>query len=171
MQYMITKKFFDTVYPKFEKFIVLLLAVAVMVAIAYATVTYFAILIKTIIVSEPVQQALILVETGKSVGGAIERLQTGLYHVFGGFLLILLGIELIGTIKTFSEENHIKIESIIAIAIIATSRHLITLDYHHADAMVIFGAGFVVFVLILGYFLMKLKIVTGDNDKKSQTET
>ncbi len=154
---MITTTFFDKFYPKFEKSIILILAIAVMIAIAYATIAYFAILVKTMILSTPILDAMEMVDQGQTIGGPIERLQMGLYHVFGGFLLILLGIELISTIRHFSESSHIKIESIIAIAIIATSRHLITLDYHHTKPLVIFGAGFVVISLIVGYFLLRLR--------------
>jgi len=50
-------------------------------------------------------------------------------------------------------------ESIVAIVIIASSRHLITIDYHHVEPGFIFGAGFVVFVLVAAYVLLKIKPV------------
>ena len=92
---------------------------------------------------------------GASIGESIARLQSSLYHVFGGFLLILLGVELINTVRSFSRDSTIKMESIVGIAIIATSRHLITLDYHHTDSLTVFAVGFVVLVLIVGYYLLK----------------
>ncbi|MBL4827941.1 MAG: phosphate-starvation-inducible PsiE family protein [Spongiibacteraceae bacterium] len=150
-------KFFDVFYPKFEKFIVLALALSIMIAISYATLMFLAVLVKGIINIEPFWSAMTASSSEFTIAHPITRLQDGLYHVFGGFLLILLGIELISTVRTFSKENHIKMESIVGIAIIATARHLITLDYHHTDPLIIFAAGFVVISLIVGYFLLRLK--------------
>ena len=153
---MFDKHFFNSIYPKFEKAIIIILAVAIMVAIAYATLMFVIILFARIIefdlftLFQSVGQA-------ESINDSIALLQNGLFQVFGGFLLIILGIELIGTIKSISEDHHIKIEHIVSISIIASARHLITIDYHHSDPLTIFAAGFVVLVLIVGYFLLKIK--------------
>jgi uncharacterized membrane protein (DUF373 family) len=154
-------KFFDSYYSKFEKIITISLSIAIMIVIAYATLLFFTILLVTIMDADGFSAVLSMLDDGpRTIDEPIKRLQDGLFQVFGGFLLILLGLELINTIKTFSKENHIKIESIVAVAIIATTRHLITLDYHHADSGAIFGIGFVVFTLILGYVLLKTKAFT-----------
>lgn len=150
-------RFFEVFYPKFEKFIVMALAISVMLAIAYATVLYFLILMRSII---SVDALVALASVGKEGARIIEPialLQTALYHVFGGFLLILLGIELISTIRSFSKDRHIKMESIVGIAIIATARHVITLDYHHVDPLVVFAVGFVILSLTIGYFLLRFQ--------------
>lgn len=150
-------KFFHHVYTKFERAIILALAIAIMIAIAYATIVFLLILIKTVVNIEPLWTAIAADDGMKSVSEPISRLQSGLYHVFGGFLLILLGIELINTVRSYSTSNHIKMESIISIAIIATARHLITLDYHHTQPLMVFAVGFVVLALVVGYFLLKLQ--------------
>lgn len=154
------EKFYDSYYSKFEKVITISLSIAIMIIIAYATLLFFTILFVTIIDANLFASVMGMLDEGETIAQPIKRLQDGLFNVFGGFLLILLGLELINTIKTFSEENHIKIESIVAVAIIATTRHLITLDYHHSDSGSIFGIGFVVFTLILGYVLLKTKAFT-----------
>jgi uncharacterized membrane protein (DUF373 family) len=150
------EKFFDILYTKFEKIIVMALALAIMITICFATIVFFIVLFKTITNGEFI--TVLMSSSGDyTIAEPITRLQGGLYHIFGGFLLILLGIELINTVRTFSRESHIKMESIVAIAIIATARHLITLDYHHTDPIIIFAAGFVVIALIVGYVLLKIK--------------
>lgn len=161
-------KFFDSYYSKFEKVITISLSIAIMIVIAYATLLFFTILFVTIVDANAFSALLSMLNGEKTIAEPIKSLQDGLFNIFGGFLLILLGLELINTIKTFSEENHIKIESIVAVAIIATTRHLITLDYHHADPSAIFGIGFVVFTLILGYVLLKTKAFSwgSNSDKK-----
>ena len=152
-----TERFFREVYPRFERLITLVMAVLLMVAITYAVVMFTIVLLKTVMDVQPIVSFF---SEGQKIAEPIGRLQAGLYHVFGGFLLVLLGIELIGTVKSFAENSSIKMEAILAIAIIATSRHLITLDYHHSDPLTIFAAGFVVICLVGGYFLVKLKVVT-----------
>lgn len=152
---MLTKKFFQVYYPNFEKTIILLMALSLMLAISYATILFCATLVKTVLNLGNALTLIISAEPGAdTVSNIISQLQSGLYKVFGGFLLILLGIELIDTVKTFYREHHIKIKSIIAVAIIATARHLISLDYHHISPLAIFAVGFVVLALILGYFLL-----------------
>lgn len=152
---MTTDKFFEAIYPKFERLIILALTIAIMIAVTYATIVFFVILIQTITNLEPLQAIISSGNEAQPISEPITRLQNGLYHVFGGFLLILLGIELISTVRSFSRDNHIKMESIVAIAIIASSRHLITLDYHHTAPLIIFASGFVIIALIVGYFLLK----------------
>jgi len=148
---------FNQFHMKFEKIIVVALILALMVATLYATVIFIVLLLKTIITVEPIWTVLAGPEGSNSIGESISKLQEGLYHIFGGFLLILLGVELINTVRSFSKDNFIKMESIVGIAIIATARHLITLDYHHAVGLVIFAMGFVVLALIVGYFLLKTR--------------
>jgi uncharacterized membrane protein (DUF373 family) len=163
-------KFFDSYYLKFEKIITVSLTVAIMIVVAYATLLFFTILLVTIADANIFSQVIAWLNSdGRTIAQPIQRLQEGLFNIFGGFLLILLGLELINTIKTFAIENYIKIESIVAVAIIASTRHLITLDYHHAEVGTIFGIGFVVFSLILGYVLLKTKSFSlrSNTDNKS----
>jgi len=126
-----------------------------MLATVYATVIFIVLLVKTIFAVEPIMALVSDSAAGAGIGESIARLQSSLYHIFGGFLLILLGVELINTVRSFSRDSTIKMESIVGIAIIATCRHLITLDYHHTDSMIVFAVGFVVLVLIVGYYLLK----------------
>ena len=141
-------------FSKFEKVIIFLLVVASMLAVAYAAIAFVALLVATIF-DQSLLDSFLNRPLDQEIGVPIARLQAGLYHIFGGFLLILLGLELMNTVRTYATESHVKIESIVAISIIATARHLITLDYHHSNPLTIFAAGFVVISLIVGYYLLK----------------
>jgi len=152
---MITKKFFDIVYVRFERAITILISVTLMLVLAYATFAFLVSLYMLISETNVFTEMRALVDEQNTIEKPIERIQRGLFNIFGGFLLILLGIELIGTMKYFAEKNHIKIESIVAISIIATSRHLITLDFHHTEPAVLFAVGFISLSLLIGYYLIK----------------
>ena len=48
--------------------------------------------------------------------------------VLGGFLLVLIGVELLDTIKAYFRENAIHVEIVVLLAIIAIARKVILLD-------------------------------------------
>ena len=49
-------------------------------------------------------------------------------QVLGGFLLVLIGVELLDTIKAYFRENAIHVEIVVLLAIIAIARKVILLD-------------------------------------------
>ena len=81
-------------------------------------------------------------------------------EIFGYFLLILIGIELLETIKAYLIKNEIHVEIIILVAIIAVSRKIILLDpfVEGAEALNSEGMialGVVIIALAASYFLVK----------------
>ena len=84
------------------------------------------------------------------------RLETkGILVFFEYFLLILIGIELLESIKSFIVENTIHIEIILVLAIIAVARKVIVIDYAQNDPFALVGTAALVFALCAGYFLVK----------------
>jgi|GEM_PF-4724727 len=83
-----------------------------------------------------------------------DALQMGLYRTFGSMLTILLGLELIHTIKIYFAKNLVKIESILVISVIAIARHLIQLDFHHTDPMLLMAVALTLFVLLSAYLVL-----------------
>ena len=51
-----------------------------------------------------------------------------LFHLFGYFLLILIGLELLETIKAYLDRREFHVEIILLVAIIAIARKIILLD-------------------------------------------
>jgi uncharacterized membrane protein (DUF373 family) len=86
-------------------------------------------------------------------------------EIFGYFLLILIGIELLETIKAYLIKNEIHVEIIILVAIIAVARKIILLDPFAEGETLNSGAmialGVVVVALAASYYLVR----------KSGTET
>jgi uncharacterized membrane protein (DUF373 family) len=76
-------------------------------------------------------------------------------EAFGFFLLILIGIELLETIKTYLQENRIHVEIILLVAIIAIARKVILLDPFLESDIALLGLAAVIFALCGGYYLIK----------------
>jgi uncharacterized membrane protein (DUF373 family) len=79
--------------------------------------------------------------------------------VLGGFLLVLIGVELLDTIKAYFIENTIHVEIIILLAIIAMARKVILLNPAPGDSFAfgfeLMGIGVIVVGLGAGYYLIK----------------
>ena len=78
-----------------------------------------------------------------------------LLEIFGYFLLVLIGIELLETFKIYLEENVINVQVVLLVAIIAIARKVIILDVKSLPNMTLIGIGFIVVSLSTGYFLVK----------------
>lgn len=74
--------------------------------------------------------------------------------IFGFFLLILVGIELLGTIKAYLNDRIIRVEIVLLLALIAVSRELILIDRLTAVSQLI-GYGVLIIALGFGYYLIK----------------
>jgi len=78
-----------------------------------------------------------------------------LLRIFGFFLLVLIGMELLATIRMYIEEDTIHVELVMVVALIAVSRKIIVLDYDKTDATTVLGIAALVLALSAGYYLVK----------------
>jgi len=80
-------------------------------------------------------------------------------EIFGYFLLILIGIELLETIKAYLIKNEIHVEIIILVAIIAVARKIILLDPFaegvSLNSAAMIALGVVVVALAASYYLVR----------------
>lgn len=87
-----------------------------------------------------------------------------LIAVLGAFLLVLIGVELLDTIKAYFSENTIHVEIVLLLAIIAIARKVILLDPTNASGIdfgfELMGIGVVVVGLAGGYYLIKKAGIT-----------
>jgi len=84
-----------------------------------------------------------------------------LLELFGLFLLVLIGIELLETIKKYYTEGRVDLDVIIAVAVIALSRKIITVDPKEYDPLTLIGMAAIILALVAGYWIAK-------NDKSSR---
>jgi uncharacterized membrane protein (DUF373 family) len=87
----------------------------------------------------------------RSIPLLTEAVQRG----FAGVLLIVLGLELLETLRVYFEHHRLRLEIILVVAIIAVARHVINLDFHHLSGAEIAGIAALVLALAGGYFLVK----------------
>jgi uncharacterized membrane protein (DUF373 family) len=78
-----------------------------------------------------------------------------LLDLLGYFLLVLIVVELLDTIKVYIQKNEIHVEVIVLLAIIAVARKVIILDPTKLDFILLIGLGVLFISLAAGYYLIK----------------
>lgn len=76
-------------------------------------------------------------------------------NIFGVFMLVLIGIELLDTIKVYFRENIIHVEVVMLVALIAIARKVIVLDFEQHSGMEILGISAIILAISAGYYLIK----------------
>jgi uncharacterized membrane protein (DUF373 family) len=126
----------------FETVIVSALQLLLIMLIVVATITLYGLFV------EGVRSNLGEIGSAEDLHGVLQR-------GFGGVLIVLLGLELMETLKTYFCEHHIRVEVILVVAIIAVGRHIIKLDFEHVSASLLFGLSGLMIALAAGYFLVR----------------
>lgn len=93
-----------------------------------------------------------------------------LLNVFGVFMLVLIGIELLDTIKVYFKENVIHVEVVMLVALIAIARKVIVLDFELYSGLEIIGMGVVIISVSAGYYLIKKTGGSGFWPKEKEVE-
>lgn len=123
---------------KFERFIV---------------ITIISLMILTILIST-VELAVIIYKEFMATPKYLLDIKN-LLEIFGFFFMILIGLELLHTIKTYLSENIVHVEVVILVAMIAVGRKFILLEYKAIDPLVLFGLSTVIITLAVSYYLLK----------------
>lgn len=85
---------------------------------------------------------------------SVDALQPAIQHLFAGVLLLMLGLELLETLKTYFKDYHFRTEVILVVAIIAVGRHIIQVDLEHTSGSVLLGIAGLIVALAVSYFLV-----------------
>lgn len=78
-----------------------------------------------------------------------------LLDVFGFFLLILIGVELLETIKAYLSEHIVHVEIVLEVALIAVARKVIILDVEKYSSLSLLGIAALILALAVAYYLEK----------------
>jgi uncharacterized membrane protein (DUF373 family) len=78
-----------------------------------------------------------------------------LLDLFGLFLLVLIGIELIETLRTYLTDHEIHAEVVFTVALIAIGRKVIILDVKELPSLTLVGIAAIILAMSFGYFLLK----------------
>jgi uncharacterized membrane protein (DUF373 family) len=87
--------------------------------------------------------------------------------VFGFFLMVLIGLELLETIKAYIEEDRVHAEVVFLVAIVAVSRKVVILDYKQTATDLLFGMSALIVALGIGYFLVRRAVSYRLREKNS----
>jgi uncharacterized membrane protein (DUF373 family) len=119
---------------KAEHGVTLVLIVMMSVIVALATLEVGVTIIK-VIIAPPV------------LFPGIDRL----LDMFGKVLLVVLGIELLETLRAFAAEGRIRAEIVLTVAVIALARKIILIEPEHTSAVVLFGDAALLAAIAVAY--------------------
>jgi uncharacterized membrane protein (DUF373 family) len=96
---------------------------------------------------------LVLRELGRSWTkiDSISELQQAVQALFAGVLLVVLGLELMDTLRNYFIEHRLRVEFLISVALIAVARHVIQLDYEHESPWLVMAIAVLTFSLAASY--------------------
>ncbi len=126
------------IFYKFEYFIVLVLLLMMMLALLASTVE-----LAIILVEQLLAPPMLLLD--------IKEMLT----VFGFLLMVLIGLELVETIKIYLEQDVFRVEVVVLVAIIAVARKIIVIDYDSVSYEMLLSIAALMIALSAGYFLLK----------------
>ena len=78
-----------------------------------------------------------------------------LLDIFGLFLLVLIGVELMHTLKIYLEQNAVHVEVVFMVAMIAVGRKVIILDVKELSSLTLVGIAAIIMALSLGYHYVR----------------
>lgn len=84
-----------------------------------------------------------------------SMLQSVMQLVFGGVLAVLLGLELMETIRRYDADHHVRVEVVFFVGLIAVGRHVIQLDLEHASLGQLAGTAALILGLSGGYLMVR----------------
>jgi len=128
-------------YRYFEHFIVLILLGLLMAVVLYATIGLVVFIALTMAEKLHTREVTITLPL--------------LHDVFAGFLMLLIGLELMKTIVMYLEEHVIHVEVVLSVAMIAIARHAIDVDYKVVPPLAMIGMGSIIIALAVGYFFFR----------------
>lgn len=126
---------------KFEVVIIALLQLLLVVVVTLATAQLFVLLFKRLPMSW-------------SEVATADDLHLVMQRAFGGVLIVVLGLELIETLKVYFREHKVRVEVIMIVSLIAVGRHIIQVDYANVEGSQLLGMGALIMSLAGGYFLI-----------------
>ena len=126
------------ILKKYERIVVVLLIGMMMVVVGLATVELGWIIIKDII-SPPI----LLLDINE------------LLEIFGFFLLVLIGVELLETIKAYLIEKVVHVEIVLEVALIAIARKVIILDIEKYGSLTLIGIASLILAVAIAFYFVK----------------
>lgn len=133
-------------YEHFERFIAIVLLLLMAGVVLYVTIQF----------GSALAHSLVMHASTTLFRGDWEQLSPKfdlVRELFGNFLVILIGIELMKTILMYLDDHSVHVEVVLTVAIIAVARHVF--DINDRNARTTIGIGVVVLCLTIAYYIFK----------------
>ena len=143
----------ENLFKKFERIIVLTLMLFLMIAVLIATIE-----VGVILWHQLMAPPFMLLNVKEMM------------EVFGFILMVVIGLELLETIKAYLDKHVIHVEVVLLVALVAVARKVIILDYKEIEPMMLFAISTLVLSLSVGFFVVRgaLSQKLGLSTKESQ---
>ncbi len=142
-----------SVVEKIEKIIITALLISLLLVVLYSTIVFIGLLFTGII--SQYQNSF-----------SENNILVHLHKIFGGFMLVLIGIELVHTVKMYLKEDVVHVETVLLVALIGISRHVIDIDFKHLEPLTLIGISSLILVLSGGYYLIKIGMRLPEKNKQ-----
>lgn len=134
----------DTLLARIQKLIVLVLTAMLIVVIVLSTV-HLGVLIAEEIWKKP--RFLIEVQ--------------GLLDIFGSALLVLIGVELVETLRAYFKKDVIHVRIVLEVALIAMARKVIILEPNEVSSSTLYGTAALILALGIAFYFERQSQATG----------
>lgn len=138
----------NEVLHTFTRGIILCLIAMMMLAVLLSTIELFIILVAEFL--KPPQYLL-----------GIDNL----LEIFGFFMMILIGLELLESIRAYLTDDVLHVEVVFLVAMIAIGRKVIILEVKDIEPLTLIGIAGIILALALGYYFVKKAIRLPDISK------
>ena len=136
---------------QFERCIVFALMAMMMLVVALTTID-----LAYVIARDIATAPIVLLEVGE------------LFGIFGFFLLVLIGLELLETIKDYVRDKIIRVDLVVEVALIAVARKVIVLDFAQYDGLHILALAALIVALAIALVLAPLRRKLTSNNHGDQ---
>jgi uncharacterized membrane protein (DUF373 family) len=144
----------ENIFKIFEKGIVVVLIGLMMLAVLASTVE-----LAVILFHQLMKPPVLLLS------------MTEMLEVFGFFLMVLIGLELLETIRAYLQEDRVHVEVVLLVALVAVSRKVIVLKYKELTPEMLYGMSALIVALGIGYFLVRRALYQHAADRKPPTRS
>ena len=134
----------EKLLKKFERYIVIGLLAMMALVVLLSTVELAVIIVERMLTGVPKLFLLNIAD---------------MLEIFGFFMMILIGLELIETIKMYLVDESIHVEIICLVAIVAVVRKVIVLDVYKLPPVTLLGIAAIILALSIGYFFIKMAMI------------
>jgi len=126
------------IFQVFEKWVVIALLILMMAAVLASAIE-----LAIILIQELMKPPLLLLDISEML------------EVFGFFLMVLIGLELLESIRAYLYRHRFHVEVVILVAMVAVGRKIIILDYKQLGLDLLLGMAAIIVALGISFYLIR----------------